>query len=142
MSNEVKWKAPTNRTTGIEDEIIAGGANKLGSEINNESNADRYLALEMQWAASDDASTAGEAMEVYLVYALDGSTYEDGGDAVDPTKSPSAIFIDDGTTDAQRQTITGIPLDPFKFKILLKSEFTNQASGIYLDAETYNEEVQ
>lgn len=141
MANQLLWKAPTNRTSGISADTIAAASNEIGSEIDNETNKDRYLALELTWTCST-ASTENEVMEVRILYAIDGTNYEDGSDSVDSKKSPIGFFVDDGGTAAQKQTITGIPIKPFKFKLLLTSALTNSASSVTLDAETYNEDLQ
>lgn len=141
MANEVKWKAPTSRTSGISAASLNAGANLLGSEINNETNLDRYLNLELTWTCST-ASVLNEVVEVYLLYAIDGTNYEDGGVSVDPIKVQISFFSDNGLTTAQKQAKVSIPIPPFKFKILIKSELTNNATSVTVDAETYNEDIQ
>ena len=141
MANQVLWKAPTARTSGISADTIAAGSNEIGSEIDNEVNLDRYMSAELTWTCAT-ASTENEVMELYILYSLDGTNYEDGSDSVDPKKSPVAVFVDDGGTAVQKQTVSGISIKPFAFKALLKSELTNSAASVTLDIETYNEEVQ
>ena len=134
-----KHTAPTNRSTGITAGSLNAGANLLSSEVDNETNLDLWLSLELTWTCST-ASTAGEVVEVYLLYALDGTNYEDGGTSVDSKKRPVGTFVDDGGTAAQKQAITGIRIMPFKFKVLIKSELTNNATSVALDAETSHEQ--
>ena len=141
MANEVKWKAPTSRTSGIAAATLNAGANLLGDEIDNETNLDRWMALNLTWTCGT-ASNAGEVVEVYLVYDVTSGDYQDGGASEDPQKAPVAVFVDDGGTAAQQQTVIDIPIKPFAFKILLKSELSNNATSVTLLAETYNEEVQ
>jgi len=141
MANEVKWKAPTSQGTGISSTSLDAGNNVLGSEIDNEANLDRWMALNLTWTCSTE-SNAGEVIEAYIIYDVTSSAYEDGGTSEDPAKSPVAVFVDDGGTGAQQQTIEDIPIKPFAFKILLKSELSEDASSVTLLAETYNEEVQ
>ena len=141
MANEVKWKAPTNRSTGITSSAMNAGANLLSSEIDNETNLDRYLSLELTWTCGTAASE-NDVVEAYLLYAIDGTNYEDGGTSVDPKKTPITFFVDDGGTGVQKQTAVGISIKPFKFKVLLKSELDQNAASVALDAETHNEDIQ
>lgn len=143
-NNAVKWvPGAVTGTAIISASSMAAGANVLSSETNNETNEDRFLALELTWTAAT-ANTAGQVVEVYILYSLDGTNYEDGDGSTDPYKAPVGAFVDDGGTGAQKQTIVGIPIAPYKFKVLIKSELTNDctASSVTLDAETYNEEIQ
>jgi len=141
MTNELKWKAPNSRTSGIAAASLNAGANLLGSEIDNESNLDRWLALNLTWTCAS-AATAGTVIEAYLIYDVTSSAYEDGGVGEDPVKSPVAVFVDDGDTGAQQQTIVDIPIKPFAFKVLLKSELDQNATSVTLLTETYNEDLQ
>jgi hypothetical protein len=141
MPNEVKWIGPTSRSTGIAAGSLTAGANLLSSEIDNETNLDRWMGLKLTWTCST-ASTAGEVVEVYLVLDLTSAEYEDGGTTGVPYKSPIGVFVDDGGTAAQIQAFSGIPIPPFAFKILIKSELGQNATSVTLLAETYNEEIQ
>lgn len=141
MANEVKWKAPTTRATGLGNSALTAGANLLSSEVDNQANLDRLLALELAWRCTT-AATAGSVVEVYILYAVDGTNYEDGGVGVDPFKAPIGVFVDNGGSASQKQTISGIPLAPHKFKVLLKSELDQDASSVTLTAKTYNEDIQ
>ena len=142
MANELKWKAPTARTTGISSTTIDDGDNLLSSEIANETNLDRWLDLELTFTAASSI-TADKIVECYVIYALDGTNYEDGDETpIDPVKSPICIFA--ARTGLAEQVVTnaGLPIRPFNFKLLLKSEFGQNVSGVTLDAETANEEIQ
>jgi len=135
-----KLTAGTSQSTGISSTTMNAGANLLSSEIDNATNKDRMLDLELAWTCST-ASTAGYVVEVYILYAMDGTNYEDGGTSADPAKNPTRLFVDDGGTGAQRQTRLQIPLSPFKFKILLKSELDQNATAVALLAYTHNDDI-
>ena len=142
MANAIKWTSATARTTGISAASLAAGANLLSSAIDNSTNKDRFLALELQFTCST-APSAGKAVEVYVLYSLDGTNYEDGdATPTDPAKGPNEAFLARAVTTAQRQTKVDIPISPFAFKILLKSELDQAASSVTLTAYTYNEEIQ
>lgn len=139
---QVTWSAPTSITTGISAGSLNAGANLLGSEYDNETQQYRWAMATLTWTCST-ASTAHEVVELYLIYATDGTNYEDGGTSVDPYKAPVATFKDDGGTGAQKQTAQVlIPLGPFKFKPLIKSELTNNATLVTLEIEVFNEDPQ
>lgn len=140
MANEVKWKSPNSRTTGIASNVIASGANTLGSEIDNSTNKDRFLSITSN-LQSAVAPTENTVMEYYILYAPDGTTYEDGGASVDPKKFPVALHPVKNLTTFQNLVFSKIPLEPFKFRILLKSEL-NQSTNAIVSAYTYNEDIQ
>ena len=135
----VPWEAPTNRATGITSSSITAGANALGDEIDNGTNLDRWAAFELTFTCSS-APTANTVVELYLIHALDGTNYEDGdATPTDPGKAPVAVFAARNVTSAQKVSVTGVPLPPFKFKSLLKSELDQNATSVALDCETYKE---
>jgi len=133
------WGTPTSRSSGIGSSNLTSGGNTLGSEIDNETNKDQWATVELEWTTTA-TSTDGESVELYFLYAPDGTSYEDGGASEDPKKSPCAIFINDGGTGAQNQVHANIPLSPHKFKPLLKSELSADctAGSVTLKIETFN----
>lgn len=137
FSTVQNWEAPSAGSSGITSSSMNAGANLLSSEIDNETNLDTHLMLELTWTCSS-ASTVNSAVEVYILYALDGTNYEDGDASTDSYKLPVGAFYDDGGTGAQKQTIGPIPLMPFKFKVLLKSELDQNATSVALDVETFS----
>jgi len=136
----MSWAAAgASRTTGIASASLTAGANSLGSEIDNTANKDRWATLELTFTCST-AATARKVVEAYLIYATDGTNYEDGdGTPTDPAKSPAGVFVNRNVTTQQKTTITGIPLEPLKFKLLLKSELNQDATSLTLLCYTYNE---
>ena len=140
MANAIKWTTPTSRTTGIAAPSLSAGANYLGSAIDNDTNKDRWLHLDIEMTHGS-SPTANTVHEIYLIYAIDGTNYEDGGVSVDPSKNPTLLFAVKAQTTTQRQSFVNIPIAPFKFKILIKSEVSQTATPTIL-AYTSNEEVQ
>jgi hypothetical protein len=140
MATTVKWGTPTARTTGIAAEAIAAGANFLGAAIDNATNRDRYLSVELVFTCAE-APTAGTTIELYILPSEDGTNYADGAADLDPASTPTAIFTVRAVTTAQRPPAeVNIPIPPKKFKLLLKSEMDKSASCT-LTASTYNEEL-
>lgn len=142
MANAVKWTSTTSRTTGISSASITAGANSLGSEIDNSTNKDRYCSFDLAWTCST-AAAANTVVELYAIYAIDGTNYEDGdATPTDPKKTRLGVFANRNVTTAQRATLTNIPIAPFKVKFLLKSELDQNATSVTLLAYTHNEELQ
>jgi hypothetical protein len=123
--------------TGIHDAAMAAGANVLSVEIDNRDARLTHLALALQWKNAG-AAAAGGLINAHLIHALDGN-YEDGAAAVDPHTTPVAIFRDNAGTSRQCQAEIGIPLGPFRFKVLLDSELS-QNSTVRLAAYLYAQE--
>lgn len=142
MANEVLWNAATSVSSGISSESVNAGANNLGTEIDNTTNKDRFLSFDLTFSCAS-APTANTTIEVYILYAIDGTNYEDGdATPTDPTKNPAAAVAARNVTGAQRVAVTNIPIQPFKFKILIKSELDQNATSVTLNAYTHNEDIQ
>jgi hypothetical protein len=142
VANAVKWTTATSRTSGISSESISAGANNLGDEVDNSSNKDRFASFSLIFTCAT-APTAGKVMELYIVYAIDGTNYE-AGDATptDPVKIRAGVFPARNVTAAQRVNLTNVPLAPFKLKCLLKSELDQNATSVTMQMYTHNEEIQ
>jgi hypothetical protein len=132
------WGAIT-AATPISGGNLDAGDNALGAEIDNETAKNQWATVELEWTTSA-TSEDGEVIELYFLYAPDGTSYEDGGASEDPKKSPCAVFVNDGGTGAQNQAHANIPLSPHKFKPLLKSELSDDctASSVTLKIETFS----
>ena len=132
-----RWTKPVVEV-GIVSHTLAAGANKLGPE--HDGRLKRWAAFELQWNP-DATAAAGETIELYLLYALDGTNYEDGDETPDdPKKTKEGVFTDDGSDALQRQVLqTKVELLPFKYKPLLKSELGDQALTVVLSIYTFSE---
>jgi hypothetical protein len=134
------WPEPQRLTaaqqdpTGIQDTALTAGANIASAEIDNRDGRLTRLALVAEWINAG-AATAGGLINAHLIHALDGN-YEDGAAAVDPHTTPAAVFRDNAGTGRQRQAEIGIPIGPFRFKVLLVSELS-QNSTVRLAAYRY-----
>ena len=133
LPDTIKHAGGSSRTTGIAAANIAAGANALGSEIDNSTNKDTECDIEVSITCGV-APTADKVMEVYILYALDGTNYEDGNAVgpVDPKKAPVGCVAVRAVTSAQKCVISGVPLRPYKFKVLLKSELDQTATTTVL----------
>ncbi len=130
------------RTSGISLASISTGANYLGSEINNAANLDEFADIEVVWSFGTNP-TAGQPLKVYILYAFDGSNYEDGagvgtgsGD-VDPFPhslvDTIGVLADTGT---HRVLLRDIPLEPYKFKVLVMNDATGQTATVTVNVIT------
>lgn len=141
MANGLRWEVPVSETTGIAAQAIAAGANFLGSEINNGTNRDRYITVDLIFTCGS-APTADKTIELYVIYDPTSASYEDGNATpIDPKKSPVAIFAAKAVTAAQHIVFESILIAPFPFKLLLKSELDQSATCTLL-AYSHNEEIQ
>lgn len=143
MANELLWTGGTSRTTGISGATLAAGANFLGDAIDNGTNKDRFCAIEVTFTGAS-TPTVDTLLEIYILYAADGTNYEDGdATPTDPKKPPVGCVAARAVAGAQKQTLPAIPLSPFKFKILVKSELDVAiTSALTVLCHTYNEELQ
>jgi hypothetical protein len=142
-TQKVLWTAGTSRTTGISGVTINNGAGSLGSEIDNGTNKDQFVSLDLAFTAAS-APTAGSPWYVYVLYAIDGTDYEDGGASTQPSKTPVATFGAPADTSAHRRNQVNIPLAPFKLKLLVwNATGQNSASNaVTLLAYSHNDDVQ
>jgi hypothetical protein len=136
----IKWSAAVARSTGVAAQPIAAGGKYLGGEIDNAAGKDRFATLDVLLSCAV-APSAGRTMEVYLIYAVDGTHYEDGSATVVPPAMPAGAFSVRGVTGEQRLSLPNIPLAPLKFKVLCKSDLDQAATTTVL-LVTHNEEIQ
>jgi hypothetical protein len=141
MPNAVKWATPTARTSGISAGSAAAGAGILGSEIDNETNKDRFATVTLT-VTHGTAATANRVWLLYLLLETDGATFEDGGASTQPGKMHTVAFPVRAVTTAQRISIPNVPLPPFGFKPLLWNDTDQSGSSVSLEIETTNEEIQ
>ena len=145
LPDSFQLTAASSRTSGISDASIIAGANYLGAAINNASNLDLQADVELAWSCGT-SPTADKVLEVYLLYALDGTNYEDGagngtgsGD-VDPKAPMIGAVPVYANTSGHRYLIRGVPLEPLSFKVLVKSEL-DQTATVTVNVKTYKQQV-
>ena len=101
-----------------------------------------YLLAELEFLISGmgGAPTANTAFIGWILRALDGTNYSDGGTSVQPARRPDFIFTVRAVATAQRLLYRGIYLPPGLMKFLLKNDGTGQAlaaSGNTLKVKPY-----
>jgi len=132
-----RWTPAEPIATGVHDAALVAGGNVASVEIDNRDARLTHLALALEWTNAG-AATAGGLILAHLVHALDGND-EDGSATVDPHTVPVAIFRDNAGSARQRQTEIGIPIGPFRFKVLLVSTLNVNAT-VRLAAYRYAKE--
>jgi hypothetical protein len=153
MANPIKWSTPSTTTTIINGDATAptlknllNNGQKLGVEVNNESNKDQYASFELSWRAA--ATPAVNAIvELYIITAMDGTNYSDGDDTIAPsyTSLVGGFNVRLVTTQQRCPAIINIPIPPFKFKLLVINKTgqssTNTDNENVLRMRTYNQEI-
>jgi hypothetical protein len=136
LPDSFRLEAATARTSGFLSTTIANGSAADGSAINNATNLDLYLTAELVYSYST-APTANRTVEIYLLYSVDGTNYEEeSAHALIGSFSPSA-----DTATHRRVVIRGYPLMPFAFKLRVKNVDTGQTITVTVNAYTHSEKV-
>jgi hypothetical protein len=148
MANAIKWEAAwVDRGSVLSTELDAladGASSAAGAEYGSQTNLDQVgvLELNVDFVAAPDA---GGYVSVYMLQALDGTTYEDGSASVLPSAAALVATIDVlASTAAQKRRSGLITLLPGKTKFLLVNT-TGEAfpsSGSTLKLFTTNDEIQ
>jgi len=147
MANEINWSdypAATNYLT-TELNALADGANKLGAAIDNTSNGDMYMDVELYVAAQGGARSADAYVALYILASVDGTNYCYGADAVDPpAHALVGVFALDAVVTARYVTLTHLLVPAGKFKMLVINETGQAFAGTLstLKYTLYNEEIQ
>lgn len=103
---------------------LANNANTaVSATIDNTTALDLFMDIELVIATQGSARTAGAWVGVYLVQALDGSTF---GDTHEVTAKLVALFPLDAATTARRATVHDIPIPPGLFRLFARN-VTGQA---------------
>jgi hypothetical protein len=149
MASTIKWVAPESLATALTTELNSladstsdtTGFSAVSAEISNETDLYQYISLELVIAAQGSARVAGGFVSVYIVYAIDGSTY--GDTANKAFAEVLAVFTLDAATTARRLIKTNLPIPPLDFKLYVLND-TGQAlaaSGNTLKYRRHNEQA-
>jgi hypothetical protein len=141
MPNEILNTSPTNVTSPISSGSASADAGILGSEYDNETNRKRFATFVLN-VTHATAATANRVWLLYLVFAPDGSNYEDGDASTKPQRMHVSAFPVRDVTTAQKIVMPAISLPPFKFKPLLWNDTDQSGASVELEMEVWGEEIQ
>ena len=113
-------------TTALTTELNSLAANNntvASSAIDNTTNLDLFMDVELVLAAQGSARSNGAYVALYMTQALDGSNY---GDSQELVAKLIATFTLDASTTARRATFNDIPIPPGLFKLFARN-VTGQA---------------
>lgn len=103
---------------------LGSGSTALSAEINNATGLYPFIDIELYLASFTPAAGAPYS-QVWILYALDGTNYEDGSagsPGTIPAKPPDMVIEHRASTAGTQRTTKGnIPLLPYKFKIMYQS---------------------
>jgi len=144
VANIGKWNAPTAVATVLTTELNTLGNNTMtaaSAAIANQTNLDIYADFVVHLAALSPA--AGAFVSVYILEALDNSTYPAPSDADLRLMTSSLLFtMQCGTTatTAYDLVVRNVLLPPHSFKLKLDNQtgVSLNASGNTLSISQYN----
>ncbi len=151
MANAIKWSALGSVQVGVTGTALASladGANKLGSEYDNSTAANRNMYADFVFRAEFATAPATNGyVALYLLGAPDGTNYEYGADAVDPAPTSwVGNFVVRQTTANHYCVLKHVLLPATKFKPLVENEAGERlvatVANIRLTFYPYNTEVQ
>jgi len=127
------WSTPNTRTTGIAAQAIAGAAAFVGSEI--DAGGDTQLDIALTYAYGTNP-TANVPLSVYLVYAADGTNYDD----------VTFVFVGQipvgANTSTHYKSFVGVPIGASKFKLRILNGDAAQSVTVTATAKTYRQAVE
>ena len=135
----VESQLATPRTTGIATQTLNTVSRFAGAEINNATNLDELYDLDITFTLAA-TPVAGDPINVHIIYAMDGTNYEDGapttndgahddGNALPASSQVAAIGVQAIST-AQKVTLRDIPVMPYKLKIVLRNGTTKSCTSL------------
>ena len=99
---------------------LADGANKLGGEIDNASDLELFMDVEIALAAFTPGTSG--FIQIFKLASVDGTSFGDGSDSVDPPAgTPVYAHSLVSGASAKRCVIERIPLSPGKQKLLFEN---------------------
>lgn len=128
-TRHTSYRASAATALSTELNSLANGANTAASSaIDNTTNLDLFLDVELVLAAQGSARSSGATVSLYLTTSLDGTNYDD---VHETTAELVAVFPLDAATTARRRTVRDVPIPPANFKLFARNNTgqTLAASG-------------
>ena len=139
LPDQIKWDAPTSRTSGISAATAATDAGTVGSEIDNETNLDQFCDIHLQWSYGT-SPTANKTLLLYLLRKVDGTNYEDGDASTQPSRNLVLAVSPPADTSTHHAAVERVPIPPHPVKALLWNDGTGQTVTATVTIKTYNHE--
>lgn len=136
----------TSRTSGISSQSVANNKAYLGAAIDNSVNLDAIADIELVWSFGV-APNGTSPLQVFLLYAQDGTNYEDGlGDGSSTTTVPSlrdliGVVTPPADTSTHRERFADVVLAPYKFKVLVYNAQTGQTATVTVNVATRKDQT-
>ena len=126
-TNKLKgYTAASASVLTTEVNALANNANSAASSaVDNTSNLDRFMDLELVLSTQGSARSAGATVQVFMTRSVDGTNYDDVNET---TASLVAVFALDAATTARRLSVGNIRVGPGKWKLFARNQ-TGQAFG-------------
>lgn len=143
MATTFKWVAPEAISSYYTTELNSladGSFVAVGAEIANETDLFQYLSLELILASLSPA--AGAYVDVWIDYALDGTTFADPAKPLQTSALLCTFQLDTTASTAQRMTKANLTLAPLDFKLQLRNKagVTLASTGNILKIRRHNEQ--
>ncbi len=137
--------AGTSRTSGISAASVQTAKAYLGSAVANQTNLDTFADIELVWSFAV-APTAGNFLKVHMLFAEDGTNYEEGAGDGTAITSPLpgcqvASVSPAADTNTHRKLFQGIPLPPYLFKCLVENAACGQTATVTLNVFTRKDQI-
>lgn len=140
MAGRIVYSAPTTYTTSIAGAGVAPslknlaiGASLLSNAIDNATDKYPYIDLDL-YIKTASAASGSPYINLFFLYAIDGTNYEDGSASVAPAKAADVVIPIRLTTNQQRIALANIPIGPYLFKVL----FTNNTGVALANTDNLN----
>lgn len=122
---ETTWTAYGSATTAISTDMNsdADEAYAISGAIDNSSNKDLYIDIELYLASVDLSAQTNPAIYIWIIGQPDGSNYTDGDVTDGCGRAPDTIIpLNAGSgAETKREWARTIPIPPSNFKILYQN---------------------
>jgi hypothetical protein len=137
--------AGTSRTSGIAAASVQTAKAYIGAAVDNATNLDALADIELVWSFGV-APTANTVLSIHLLWAQDGTNYEEGaGDGTTLTAPLPGTQVGQvnppADTGTHRRLFQGLPLAPYKFKTLAYNQNTGQTATVTVNVFTRKDQT-
>lgn len=147
MPNAIKHSALSSINSYLSAGLnsLASAGQVVGGTINNDTDRNRWMQIEIALALQGTARVVGAHIAVYLLSSIDGSVFSYGSSSVDP--SPSTLLTTlafDAVVTARTVVSLALPIPATDFQLVFENNTgqTLAASGNTMRLVFWNEEVQ